>query len=255
MRRFRRRKNKMIVKLLVDGGAMKPGPALAQKIGPLGLNMGKIISDVNTATKGFAGMKVPVSLNIDTKTKAVKVEVASPPASGLLKKEIGVEKGTGASKKVKVGNISIEQVINIAKTKIALEKDLKSAVKSTIGACVSLGILIENKEPKAVSKEVEKGIYDKEIAQAGKLPSQEKLEKLKEFFESVKKKQEELLKKEEEEKAKEAAEAPAAAPGAAGAPAAGAKPGAPVPAPGAAKLAQATGAAGATKAPAKPAAK
>jgi len=243
----------MIVKLLVDGGAMKPGPALAQKIGPLGLNMGKIISDVNTATKNFAGMKVPVSLNIDTKTKAVKVEVASPPASGLLKKELGVEKGTGASKKVKVGNISIEQVINIAKTKIALEKDLKSAVKTTLGSCVSLGILVESKEPKEISKEVEKGIYDKEIAQAGKLPSQEKLEKLKEFFEAVKKKQEELLKKEEEEKAKEAAEAPAAAPGAAApakpgekVPAAAVKPGAP---------AQATGGAGAAKAPAKPAAK
>jgi len=243
----------MIVKLLVDGGAMKPGPALAQKIGPLGLNMGKIISDVNIATKNFSGMKVPVSLNIDTKTKAVKVEVASPPASGLLKKELGVEKGTGASKKVKVANASIEQIINVAKTKIALEKDLKSAVKSTIGSCVSLGILIENKEPKEISKEVEKGVYDKEIAQAGKLPSQEKLDKLKEFFESVMKKQLELLKKEEEEKAKEAAAAPAAQ--ATGAPGAPAKEGEKAAAPAAAAKTAAKPGATAAKAPAKTAAK
>ena len=58
----------MQIKLLVDGGEMKPGPAIAQKIGPLGLNMGKIISDINTATKDFKGMKLPVELNINEKT-------------------------------------------------------------------------------------------------------------------------------------------------------------------------------------------
>jgi len=234
----------MIVKLLVEGGAMKPGPTLAQKIGPLGLNMGKIISDVNSATKEFQGIRVPVALNIDTKTKNVKVEVSPPPTSELLKKELGVAKGTGASKKVKVANAAIEQIINVAKTKIALEKDLKSAVKTTVGSCVSLGVLIENKEPKEIAKDVEKGIYDKEISQARKLPSSEKIAKLKEFFDSVKKKQEEILKKEEEEKAKEAAAAPAAAaPAAAGtAPAAGAP---------AAKTAAPAKAAPAAKAPAK----
>jgi len=198
---------------------MKPGPTIAQKIGPLGLNMGKIISDVNAATKSFTGIKVPVALNIDTKTKAIKVEVSAPPASELLKKELGVEKGTGDSKKIKVANAAIEQVIKIAQTKIALEKNLKSAVKTVVGSCVSLGILIENKEPKEIIKEIEKGVYDKEIAHP-KEASEEKLAQLKDYFEGIKKKQEELLKKEEEEKAKEAAAAAAAAPAAAaGAPA------------------------------------
>jgi len=200
----------MIIKLLVEGGNMKPGPTLAQKVGPLGLNMGKLISDVNIATKNFTGMKVPVSVEIDTKTKGFKVSVSAPPTAELLKKELGAEKGTGASKKIKIGNASIEQIIEIAKTKTALEKDLKSALKTTLGSCVSLGILVENKDPKEVIKEVNKGIYDKEIAHPAK-PSKEKLEKLKEFFDSVKKKQEEMLKKEEEEKARLAAEAAAAA--------------------------------------------
>jgi len=203
----------MIIKLLVEGGNMKPGPTLAQKIGPLGLNMGKIISDINTATKHFEGTKVPVSLDVDTKTKSFKVEVSAPPTSGLLKKELGAEKGTGDTKKVKVGNASIEQIIEIAKTKTALEKTLKSAVKTTLGSCVSLGILVESKNPKDVIKEVDNGIYDKEIANPQKT-SKEKLDKLKEYFEAVKKKQEEQLKKEEEEKAKAAAEAAAAAPAA-----------------------------------------
>lgn len=217
----------MIVNLLVEGGNMKPGPAIAQKLGPLGLNMGKIISDVNNATKNFAGIKVPVILDINTRTKEIKVEVSSPPASELLKKELTVEKGTGDSKKIKVANASIEQIIKVAETKKALEKNLKSAVKTVLGSCVSLGILVESKEPKEVIKEVDKGNYDKEINHVSTVTSKEKLEKLKEYFEEVKKKQEEILKKEEEEKAKEAAAAPAAtaAPAAEGekAPAAAAK--------------------------------
>ena len=203
----------MIIKLLVEGGNMKPGPTLAQKVGPLGLNMGKLISDVNTATKNFTGMKVPVAVEIDTKTKGFKVSVSAPPTAELLKKELGAEKGTGDSKKIKIANSSIEQIIEIAKTKIALEKNLKSAVKTTLGSCVSLGILVESKDPKEIIKEVDKGVYDKEIANPSK-PSEEKLAKLNEYFDAVKKKQAELLKKEEEEKAKEAAAAAALAPAA-----------------------------------------
>ena len=200
----------MIINLLVEGGNMKPGPAIAQKIGPLGLNMGKIISDVNSATKEFSGIKVPVILDINTKTKEIKVEVASPPASELLKKELAMEKGTGESKKIKVGNAAIEQIIKIAQTKKALEKNLKSAVKTILGSCVSSGILVESKDPKEVVKEVDKGVYDKEINHIATVASEEKLAKLKEYFEEVKKKQEEILKKEEEAKAQEAAAAPAA---------------------------------------------
>ena len=76
----------MIIKLLIDGGNMKPGPAIAQQLGPMGINMGKVISDVNTATKEFNGMKVPVELNVDEKTKEFTIKTSSPPTSELLKK-------------------------------------------------------------------------------------------------------------------------------------------------------------------------
>ena len=62
----------MIIKLIVEGGSMKPGPAIAQKLGPLGINIGKIISQVNAETSSFKGMKVPAVLDINTKTKEVK---------------------------------------------------------------------------------------------------------------------------------------------------------------------------------------
>jgi len=201
----------MIIKLIVEGGDMKPGPAISQKIGPLGVNIGKVIQEVNKSTESFKGLKVPIELNVDPKTKNFKVNVFSPPVSELIKKELGIELGSGAAKKLKVGNLSIEQAISIAKTKLGnmLSKDLKAAVRTVVGSCVSLGVLIENKEAKEVSKEIEAGKYDKEIKAEKTKTESEKLQALKIYFEKVRRDQEEIIKK--EEAAKAAAEAAAQA--------------------------------------------
>lgn len=197
----------MIIKLLVEGSNMTPGPAIAQKLGPLGINIGKIIQEVNSATKNFKGLKVPVELDIDTKTKNFLIKVLSPPVAELIKKELGIEKGSGEHKKLQAGNLSIEQVIKIAKTKFPdmLANNLKSAVKSVVGSCVSLGVLIESKEPKKVEEEIVSGKYDKEISEEKVETSSEKLAELKKYFEEVRAKQEAAIKKEEEEKAAEEA--------------------------------------------------
>src|SRR3989344_3401268 len=152
----------MRIKLLIEGGEMKVNPTIAQKLGPLGLNMGKIISDVNNATSSFKGVKVPVAIDIDAKTKQYKIEVSTPPTAGLLKKELEIEKGTSASSKQKVGNAAIEQIIKVAKIKQEgmLINNFKSAVKTVVGSCVSLGILIEGKEAKEIENEIDDGNYD-----------------------------------------------------------------------------------------------
>jgi large subunit ribosomal protein L11 len=207
----------MQIKLLVDGGAMKPGPALSQKLGPLGMNVNMIIQKVNEATKNFNGMKVPVELNIDAGTKEFDVKVFSPPISELVKKELGIEKGSGTQKKIKVGNASIEQIISLAKTKSPnlLCRDFKSAVKTVAGTCVSLGILIENKPAVEIEKEIDEGKYDKEInSMITETPTNKKKE-LDEYFSKVKKEQDKLLQQEQAAKAAEEAtktEATAAAP-------------------------------------------
>ena len=64
----------MKVKLIVEGGKMAPGPAVAQQLGPMGINLGKVIEDVNEATKSFAGIKVPVELDVNTKTKKLNIK-------------------------------------------------------------------------------------------------------------------------------------------------------------------------------------
>jgi large subunit ribosomal protein L11 len=214
---------KMNIKLLIDGGSMKPGPAIAQQLGPLGINMGKVISDVNSATSNFKGMKVPVELSINEKTKSFTIKTFSPPTSELLKKELSLEKGTADHKKIKVGNAAIEDVIKVANIKFPdmLQKEIKSAVKSVLGTCKSVGILVEGKEANEISEEVQAGKFDSEIKSKKIETSPEKRKELNSYFDSIKKKQEAEIAKakaeaEEAEKAKAAATPAAAATAAAG---------------------------------------
>ena len=215
----------MKINLLVDGGDMNPGPAISQKLGPAGINMGKFIQEVNKATASFKGMKVPVDAEVDTKTKTFVLSVKSPPVSELLKKEAKIELGSGKPNKFKAANISIEQAISVAKTKLPnmLSKNLKLGLKSVVGSCVSLGILIESKDPKQIEKEIEQGKYDKEISQELTQTSPEKRQALDKHFALVKAEQDAIIKKEQEEAAK-VAEEKAATPAAGTAPAAGATP-------------------------------
>jgi len=195
------------IKLLVEGGNMKPGPAVAQQLGPMGINMGKVISDINSATAGFKGMNVPVELDVDAKTKTFTIEVFSPPVSELVKKELRIEKGSGEAGKVMVGNLGIEQVIGIAKTKLPsfLARDLKAAVKLVVGTCVSLGVMVESKNAKEVIEEIEEGKYDKEIKEEKSEISEDKRKKLEADFKNVAAEQEKVKKAEEEAKAAEEA--------------------------------------------------
>jgi large subunit ribosomal protein L11 len=201
----------MQVKMLVDGGSMQPGPALSQKLGPAGINIQQVIQKVNQATENFKGMKVPVEIEIDVSTKNIEIKVFSPPVSELLKKELGIEKGSGLQKKTKVANASIEQIISVSKTKLPnmLSRNLKNAIKSVLGTCITLGVLVENKNPVEVIRDIEAGKYDKEISEERTKMSEEKKKNIQEYFAKVQAEQEKI--RLQEEAAKAAAEAAAAA--------------------------------------------
>lgn len=200
----------MKVKLIVDGGKMQPGPAVSQQLGPMGINLGKVISKVNEATSGFQGIKVPVEIDVNPKTKDFSVQVFSPPVAELIKKELGIEKGSGQPNTIKAGNIAIESLIAIAKTKMPnlLANDLKSALKLVVGTCVSLGVLVDSKEPKEIEIEIDNGIYNKEIENEITELSESKKAELQSFFAEIKAKQEKAQKAAEEEAAKKAEEKP-----------------------------------------------
>lgn len=194
------------LEMLVEGGKATVTPAIAQKLGPMKTNMGEVLQKVNDKTKDFKGMQVPVKLIVDTETKEVEVEVGTPPTTELIKKELNLKKGSPKPDKIKVGNISIEQVIKIAKMKkdSMFINNLKAGVKTVVGSCNSVGVLVEGKPAAEVSKEISEGKYDKEIQEEKIEPSQEKLQLLKEQFTKVEEEQAaelEKLKLEAEEKA------------------------------------------------------
>ncbi len=192
-----------IIKLLVEGGNMTPGPAVAQQLGPMGVNMGKVISDVNSATSEFKGVTVPVHLTVNADTKEVSIRVLSPPTSELIKKELGIEKASGARLKQRVGNFAIEQVISVAKAKhdSMLSNEFISTVKSVIGTCQALGVLIENKESKELLEEISEGKYLEEISAKKTDVDPEKRKELDIYFETIAEKQEAVKKAEAEEAA------------------------------------------------------
>jgi len=153
------------VEVLVEGGKATAAPPLGPALGPMGVNIGQVVGDINKKTASFAGMQVPVKIFIDKETKQYEIVIGTPPASGLIKKEANLEKGSGKAKHEMVADILIEQVIKIAKMKetVTLGKSLKEKVKEIIGTCQSMGILVEGKPAKETLRDVEAGLFDEEI--------------------------------------------------------------------------------------------
>jgi large subunit ribosomal protein L11 len=151
-----------IVEALVNGGQATAGPPLGPALGPLGVNVLAIVNKINEVTKDYSGMKVPVKISVNTENKEFEVSVGTPTASALLVSELGITKGSGTPNTEKVGNLSLEQVVKIAKMKGAdiLAKDLKAAVKEVLGTGVSMGVTVDGKDPRSVQKEINEGKHD-----------------------------------------------------------------------------------------------
>ena len=154
------------LQVLVDGGKATPGPPLGPALGPLGVNIVEVLKAINEKTKAFEGMKVPVTLLIDPRTKGYTIEVGTPPTSALVLKELGVEKGSGDAGKTRVGNLSLQAAIRIAKMKAEAMQgtSLKVRVLEVVGTCVSMGVTVEGKPAKEASKEIRAGKFDKALA-------------------------------------------------------------------------------------------
>ena len=113
----------------------------------------------------MSGMQVPVKVIIETTDKSFMIEVGTPPASALIRKEAGIDKGAANPLTEKVADLMIEQIIKIAKIKedVLLGKDMKSKIKEVIGTCNSMGILVEGLSGKDALRAVEQGKFDQEI--------------------------------------------------------------------------------------------
>ncbi|MBR9700313.1 50S ribosomal protein L11 [Candidatus Woesearchaeota archaeon] len=153
------------VEALVEGGKASAAPPLGPALGPLGVNIGDVIQEINKKTGNFKGMQVPVKVEVDSDSKEFTISVGTPPASALLKKEAGVDKGSGRAGTEAVADLAIEQIIKVSQMKEddILGKTPKDRVKEIIGTCVSMGVNVGGTSAKEALKLVEKGRWDKEI--------------------------------------------------------------------------------------------
>ena len=153
---------KKIVELLINGGQANAGPPLGPAIGPLGVNTMAVVNKINELTHDYAGMKVPVKVAVDVENKTFEVTVGTPTSSALIVAELKIEKGSGTPNTAKVGNLSMEQIVRIAKIKRSelLAPTLKSAAKEMLGTCISIGVTVEGKDPREVQAEIDAGKYE-----------------------------------------------------------------------------------------------
>ncbi|MDH5463066.1 MAG: 50S ribosomal protein L11 [Nitrosopumilus sp.] len=150
------------VSSLVTGGGASAGPPLGPALGPLGVNIMEVIKSINDKTKDFEGMKVPVTVIVNTDTKKYDIEIGIPSAAALIMKEAGISKGSGASGTQWAGDVTLDAVIKVAKTKLdkSYATSLKSVAKTIIGTCLALGVKVEGKTPKEITAEINDGKWD-----------------------------------------------------------------------------------------------
>ena len=153
---------KKIINVLVTGGEASAGPPLGPALGPLGVNVLGIVNEINKQTSDFKGMRVPVKVEVDTETKGFVISVGTPTTSALIAKESGIAKGAAKPNAEFVGELSMDKVVSIAKSKIAgsYASSIRSAVKEVVGSCVSMGVKVEGKDAREFMKEIDAGKCD-----------------------------------------------------------------------------------------------
>lgn len=143
-----------VVNVLIEGGKAAPGATLGSALGPLGINVGKVVAELNEKTKLYNGMKVPCAIRVKA-DKSFTVEVGRPGTAALLLAEVKKEKGSGKAKTENIGDVSLAQVRKVAEMK---KEDLfgnseEERVNQVIGTCVSMGVTVGGRDPREVLKE------------------------------------------------------------------------------------------------------
>lgn len=130
-----------IIKLQIPAGQANPAPPVGPALGQHGVNIMAFCKEFNAATKGDAGLVIPVVISV-YQDKSFTFITKSPPASILLKKAAGLASGSKAPNKEKVGKVTRKQVMDIVKMKM---KDLnatseEAAFRIVSGTARSMGI-------------------------------------------------------------------------------------------------------------------
>ena len=130
-------------KFQVPGGQATPAPPVGTALGKFGVNLGDFVTQFNDRTRELNGTPVPVIVTVYN-DRSFDFIVKSPPAASLLKEAAGIAKGSGEPHVTKVGSVTIDQVDEIIKVKMAdlNARDTEHARNIIKGTARSMGITV-----------------------------------------------------------------------------------------------------------------
>jgi large subunit ribosomal protein L11 len=132
------------LKLQIPGGKATPAPPIGPALGQAGVNIGEFVKQFNDGTREMAGDIVPVEITVyEDRTFSMKFK--TPPASSLILKAVGIEKGSGKNKVSRAGSITKAQVREIAEKKMPdlNAQDIEAAMKIIEGSARSMGVEVK----------------------------------------------------------------------------------------------------------------
>lgn len=138
------KKVKAVVKLQIAAGKATPAPPVGPALGPYGINIMAFCKEYNERTESQEGYIIPAELTI-FEDRSFTFVTKMPPVSDLLRRALGVEKGSGAPRTEKVGRLSKDAVYDIARTKMKdlNTTDVEKAAKIVAGTARSMGVEVE----------------------------------------------------------------------------------------------------------------
>jgi large subunit ribosomal protein L11 len=130
-----------VVKLQLPAGQATPAPPVGPSLGQYGINLPGFCKDFNARTQGQEGLVFPAVVTVYS-DRSFSFELKSPPAAILLKRAAGLAKGSGEPNRQKVGTVTMDQVREIAKTKMAdlNAASIETAMKMVLGTARSMGL-------------------------------------------------------------------------------------------------------------------
>ena len=138
------KKVRALVKLQIPAGKATPAPPVGPALGPHGINIMAFCKEYNARTSDKAGSIIPVELTIYT-DGTFSFITKTPPVADLLRKAVGVEKGSAEPNRIKVGKITAQQLREIAEIKMKDLNaiDIEGAERQIVGTARSMGIEVE----------------------------------------------------------------------------------------------------------------
>lgn len=133
-----------IIKLQLPAGKATPAPPVGPALGQHGVNIMGFCKEYNAKTANQAGLTIPVVITV-YQDRSFSFVLKTPPAAVLIKKELGIESGSGAPNKNKVGKLTKDQVRKIAELKMPdlNAASIESAMSMVIGTAKSMGVTVE----------------------------------------------------------------------------------------------------------------